>query len=127
MTSSRRRRVAGALSLGATVAVGLAVHGWGSNPVLGDIAGDALYTVAVYSLLVAVWPRLSPVSVGAIAAGGSVAVELFQATGVPATLAERVPPIALVLGRGFDARDLVVYVAAAVVAGVVDTAVRRRR
>ena len=54
-----------------------------------------------------------------------VGVELLQLTGVPLALAERVPPVALLLGTGFDARDLVVYVCAVAVAVAVDIAVSR--
>lgn len=54
-----------------------------------------------------------------------VGVELLQLTGVPLAIAERVPPVTLLLGTGFDARDLVVYVCAVAVAVAVDVAVSR--
>ncbi len=128
--STRTRRTAAAIALAATIAAGLATRAAAVPDLLGDVAGDALYTVAVYAGVVLLAPRLRPVVVGAIAAGWSVAVELFQATGVPIALAAAFRPIALVLGTGFDARDLVVYVVAAVVVLLVDVgagAARRTR
>ncbi len=119
---TRTRRAAATIALATTVAVGLATRAASVPDLLGDVAGDALYTVAVYAALVLLAPRLRPAVVGAIAAGWSVAVELFQATGVPSALAATLPPIALVLGTGFDARDLAVYIAAAIVAVLVDLA-----
>ncbi len=120
--STRTRRTAAAIALAATIAAGLATRAAAVPDLLGDVAGDALYTVAVFAGVVLLAPRLGSPVVGAIAAGWSVAVELFQATGVPIALAAVFRPIALVLGTGFDARDLVVYVAAAVVAVLVDLA-----
>lgn len=122
----RRRRLAGLLALVVTVVAGLLVHRVLPSATATDIAGDALYTVAVYAGLVVLFPALSPRVVAMIAGGWSVAVELFQATGIPLELARRFPPIALVLGTGFNARDLVVYVIAALAALVVDTGLSRR-
>ncbi len=120
-----RRRLIALLALAVVVAAGLVVHLVLPSSDAADIAGDALYTVAVYAGLVVVFPRLRPLVVALVAGGWSVAVELFQATGVPADLAERFRPVALVLGTGFDARDLVVYACAAVVAGLTDAATGR--
>ncbi|MEX8033541.1 DUF2809 domain-containing protein [Microbacterium sp. 20-116] len=120
-----RRRTTALLALAAVVAAGLVVHLVLPSNTATDIAGDALYTVAVYAAVVMVLPRLRPFVVGLIAGGWSVAVELFQATGIPVDLAERFRPIALVLGTGFDARDIVVYVCAAIVAVGADVAVGR--
>lgn len=120
-----RRRTTALLALAAVVAAGLVVHLVLPSNAATDIAGDALYTVAVYAAVVMVLPRLRPFVVGLIAGGWSVAVELFQATGIPVDLAERFRPIALVLGTGFDARDIVVYVCAAIVAVGADVAVGR--
>lgn len=124
------RRIAASIALAATIAAGLATRADVVPELLGDVAGDALYTVAVYAGTVLLLPRLRPAVVGLIAGGWSVAVELFQATGIPIALAEAFRPIALVLGTGFDPRDLVVYVATAVVASSIDVgagAARRTR
>lgn len=99
-----RRRLIALLALAVVVAAGLVVHLVLPSSDAADIAGDALYTVAVYAGLVVGFPRLRPLVVALVAGGWSVAVELFQATGVPADLAERFRPVALVLGTGFDAR-----------------------
>jgi len=124
MTPTRRRVIA-FLSLGVIVAAGLVVHLALTSSAATDIAGDALYTVAVYAGVVVVFPRVRPMVVGLIAGGWSVAVELLQATGIPLDLAERFRPIVLVLGTGFDPRDLLVYACAAIVAGVADAATGR--
>ncbi|TKV57426.1 DUF2809 domain-containing protein [Nakamurella flava] len=109
-----------------TVIAGLLVHrALPASPVT-DIAGDALYTVAVYAGLVSLFPTLAPRIVALLAGGWSVAVELFQATGIPVELARRFPPAALVLGTGFNARDLVVYVMAATAALAVDLRLTHR-
>ncbi|MDQ1083596.1 MULTISPECIES: DUF2809 domain-containing protein [Microbacterium] len=120
------RRPAAAAALVVVVAAGLAVaRGLASSPVT-DIAGDALYAVAAYTGLVLLLPRAPRFALALAAAGWCVAVELLQLTGLPAALAERVPLVALLLGTGFDARDLVVYVFAVVAAAVLDRAVSAR-
>ncbi|WP_295855580.1 DUF2809 domain-containing protein [uncultured Microbacterium sp.] len=121
----RRRRLIALLALAVVVAAGLVVHLALPSSDAADIAGDALYTVAVYGGLVVVFPRLRPLVVALVAGGWSLGVELFQATGVPADLAERFRPIALVLGTGFDPRDLVVSACAAAVVGMTDAATGR--
>ena len=50
-------------------------------------------------------------------------MEFLQLSGVPATLAERFPHVALVFGAGFDPRDLLVYVLAVASAVVLDARV----
>lgn len=108
------------------IAAGLATHRLLPTSAATDIAGDALYAVAAYAGLVVLLPRLRSAAVAAIATGWCLAVELFQATGIPLLLVERFAPIALVLGTGFDARDLLVYVAAVAAVWAIDGAVRRR-
>lgn len=125
------RRLAGALALGAAVAAGLVVHTAMPDTAATDIAGDALYVVAVYAGLVLIVPGVPAWVVGLVAGGWSVAIELFQLTGVPVRLAGEVPLAVLVLGTVFDPRDLAVYVVTAVavaaVDGVVTRALRGRR
>ncbi|MEU8382828.1 DUF2809 domain-containing protein, partial [Streptosporangium sp. NPDC048865] len=71
----RRTRLIALLAALATVAAGLTVRaltgGW-----FGKYAGDALYTVLVYALVVLVWPRITPVRAAACALAFSWAVEL---------------------------------------------------
>jgi hypothetical protein len=121
----RRRRLAAGLALAATVAAGLLVHRMLPASVFADVAGDALYACAVYAALVVVAPHGRRRVVATIAAGWCIAVELFQATGLPVRWAEAFPPVRLVLGSGFDARDLVVYAAAVAAVLATDAAVSR--
>lgn len=114
-----RRRVVAAVVLAIVIVTGLAVHRWAPGA-FGDIAGDALYAAAAYLAAVIVLPRLSPIACGAIALTWCAAVELFQLTGVPLVWGAAVPALKLVLGTGFDARDLVVYTAAVAASVVID-------
>ncbi|MGN7970166.1 DUF2809 domain-containing protein [Microbacterium sp. 22296] len=125
MTPARRRLVALA-ALVVLVAAGLVVAKVLPSSVTTDVAGDALYAAAVYTGLVLLLPRARRVILGVAAIAWCVLVELLQLTGLPVALAERVPPIALVLGTGFDARDLVVYASAVLVAAAADAAVGSR-
>jgi len=113
-----------------TIAAGLIVH-LRVPGIAGDIAGDALYAVLIYLLIVLVLPRVSRRIVAALALLFCIGIELLQLTAVPATVNQAFPPAALVLGRGFDQRDLLVYVVAVMIVLIVDAsiarAVRRRR
>ncbi|WP_248147602.1 ribosomal maturation YjgA family protein [Microbacterium aoyamense] len=119
------RRVAAAIALASVIVAGLAVHAFLPDTSATDIAGDALYAVAAYSGIVLLAPRLKPWVVALIAGAWCVAVELFQLTGIPLALGGLLPPVMLLLGTVFDARDLVIYIAAVVTAGLIDAAVRR--
>lgn len=121
-----RRRTAALGVLVVVIAAGLLVARGLPSSVFTDIAGDALYAVAAYTGLVLLLPRRPRAPLALAAAGWCVAVELLQLTGLPVALAERVPPIALVLGTGFDPRDLVVYVLAVIAAVSIDRAVGAR-
>lgn len=122
-----RRRIVAAVLLAAAIGAGLVVHVLLPDSAATDIAGDALYAAAVYVGVVIAAPRLRPLAVGAISAAWCTAVELFQLTGIPLELGAAFPPSTLVFGTVFDARDLVVYVITAVVAGAADVAVSARR
>ncbi|WP_309104862.1 DUF2809 domain-containing protein [Microbacterium sp.] len=104
------------------IAAGLAVHRFVAGAI-GDIVGDALYACLIYLLLAIVFPGLRATRLGALAVAVCVGVELLQLTGLPALLAAALPPAALVLGTGFDARDLVVYALAILVAVLVHGAI----
>jgi ketosteroid isomerase-like protein len=118
--TSRARRLFAALALTLVVVLGLGIHALTPESAAGDIAGDALYAAAAYAGLVLLLPRSRPAAVAIAAAGWCVAVELLQLTGLPRIWGEVFPPAALLLGSGFDARDLVVYVLAAVAAAAID-------
>lgn len=126
MTARTRRRLTAAGALALVVAAGLAVHAVLPDSAATDIAGDALYAVAVYLLVVVLAPRLRSLAAGLIAAVWCVAVELFQLTGIPLTAGAAFPPAMLVLGTVFDPRDLVVYVVAIAAVTVTDAALRAR-
>lgn len=120
------RRIVLALLAVSAVAVGLSVHRWGRGEV-ADIAGDALYAVLMYLLVGLLLPRMRAPRVALLAFVVCAVIELFQLTSLPRAWSAVFPPIGLVLGSGFDARDLVVYAAATVVAGLVDAGMSRRR
>lgn len=123
--SATRRRLVAALALVVTVVVGLVVTRM-PDSAASDIAGDALYAVAAYLFVVLLAPRVTPLVVGTVAAGWCAAVELFQLTGLPEQWGAAFGPLMLVLGTVFDARDLLIYVAAVAVCALLDAAVRRR-
>jgi hypothetical protein len=122
-----RRRVVALGALLLTVGAGLAVHLLAPDVAASDIAGDALYAVAVYLAVVILLPRRRVVVTGLLAAVWCVGVELFQLIGVPLALGAVFPPIMLVLGTVFDARDIVVYLVTIVAVAVVDSALRASR
>ncbi|MBW9122163.1 DUF2809 domain-containing protein [Microbacterium trichothecenolyticum] len=120
MGLTRTRRIVAAVLLAATVAAGLVVYALLPDTAATDIAGDALYSVAAYVAVVLIAPRLPAIGAGAIAAAWCVGVELFQLTGLPLAWGAQFPPVMLVLGTVFDARDLAVYVATIILATAVD-------
>lgn len=126
MSARTRRRLTSAGALGLVVATGLAVHLLAPDSAASDIAGDALYAVAVYLFVVVLAPRVRSLAAGLVAGGWCVAVELFQLTGVPLTAGAAFPPAMLVLGTVFDARDLVVYLVAIAAVTATDAALRAR-
>ncbi|WP_345802256.1 DUF2809 domain-containing protein [Microbacterium sp. AZCO] len=117
------RRVWAAVLLALTLGAGLVVHLVLPDSHATDIAGDGLYAVAVYLAVVIVAPRLPAVVVAAIALAWCVGVELFQLTGLPGEWAAIFPPIVLVFGTVFDARDLVVYAVTVALALGLDLAI----
>lgn len=119
------RRLVGVGVAVAAVAIGLVVHLAAPDSVASDIAGDALYVVAVWGGLVALFPRRPSWVTGAVVLVWSVGVELFQLTGLPLQWAAEWPAIVLVFGTVFDARDLLVYAVAAIAVSGVDAAARR--
>ncbi|MGJ0389804.1 DUF2809 domain-containing protein [Microbacterium sp. CGR1] len=120
---TRRRRLLAAAVL--VILAGLAVHVLGSGPV-ADFTGDALYAVMIYLVIAAVFARAACWVIGAVAVVVCTLIELFQLTGIPAGWAEAFWPVRLVLGAGFDARDLIAYAVGAITATVCDLVLRRR-
>lgn len=108
---SRIRR--GALGAAAiTIAAALGIRATGAGD-FAKYAGDALYTVLLYALVVAVAPRVRPLVAGSVALGVSWAVEFAQLTSVPAELSAHSTLARLVLGSTFNAPDLFWYVVGA--------------
>lgn len=119
-----RRRIVLAVLAATTVGLGLLVHR-NSSGALGDITGDALYAVLVYLLAAFVAPRWPRPAVALFAFAVCAGVELLQLTGLPRDWASAFPPIELVLGTGFDLRDIVVYAAAVAAASLADVVLTR--
>ncbi|MDH6124015.1 DUF2809 domain-containing protein [Kitasatospora sp. GP82] len=105
-----RLTAAGAAVL--TVAAGLGIRA-GAGGEVSKVAGDALYTVLVYTLVVALAPRTRPVKAAGVALAISWVVEFVQLSGVPAELSQRSVVARLVLGTTFNAPDLFWYVVGA--------------
>jgi len=124
----RTRAPYAALALG-TIALGLVVHLGGA--VLGratrDIVGDALWAAMVAWWIAAVAPHAPLQARAGVALGLSFAVELSQLYHTPALDALRATRMGhLVLGSGFDPRDLAAYTAGVAAAVLLERAVRRR-
>ncbi len=120
----RFRRIAWAIALVALIGAGLGVHALLPDTHATDIAGDALYAAAVYSLVALLAAAWHPLAVGGVALAGCVGVELFQLTGIPLALGAVFPPAMLVLGTVFDPRDLLVYAVTVVLVTGTDAAAR---
>ncbi|MFD4656728.1 DUF2809 domain-containing protein [Kitasatospora sp. NPDC058444] len=108
------------------VVAGLAVRAAAGGD-LAKYAGDALYTVLVYALVVLVAPRVRPVRAAVVAAGVSWLVELFQATGLPEEWGRRSGLVHLVLGSTFNPPDLFWYLVGAGCAGALHRVLRTSR
>lgn len=106
-----------------TIALGLASRRFPIGVFVWDKSlGDALYAVMVYFVAALVRPSLGPRALGLLAFGISFAIELFQATGIPARL-PRV--LQLVLGTSFGWHDVVCYAVGAAFVALVDGLVLR--
>jgi hypothetical protein len=120
MGVSRRRVRYLVLAIG-TIIVGLMVHLGGSllPPVFRDVLGDALWATMVVWWMGVAAPRLRLRTRGLAALAVCVAVELSQRYHPPFLDAlRRTLPGHLVLGSGYDPRDLLAYAAGVVVAVV---------
>jgi hypothetical protein len=109
-----------------TVAAGLSVR----SVLGGDLAkyaGDALYALLIFWLVLVVAPRTRAWVAAVVAFAVSVAVELFQLTGIPAELGAHSVVARLVLGTTFNAPDLPFYAVGAALGWAVHRAVRSTR
>lgn len=105
----------------ATIAVGLWVHrgGAGFGPVARDVVGDALWSTMILWWFGALMPHRSVWWRGTAALTVCVLVELSQLLHTEALDAVRQTSVGhLVLGSGFDLRDLVAYTIGILIAAV---------
>lgn len=102
-----------------TVAAGLGVRLLWDGPV-PKYAGDALYTVLIYTLVLLARPSVRPRVAAPVAAGLSWAIEFAQLGDIPAVLRP-------VLGSTFNAPDLLWYAVGAATAWAAHTLWLRRR
>jgi Protein of unknown function (DUF2809) len=112
----------------ATIALGLLVHLRGSAlpAAARDVLGDALWAVMIVWLVSVVAPSARLVTRGAVALALCWAVELSQRLHAPSLDALRATTAGhLVLGSGFDPRDLAAYVVGVLAAVVIERAARR--
>lgn len=120
-----RTRVLAAIAAVVTVAAGLAIRSLMAGDA-GKYAGDALYTVLVYALIVVAAPRSRPMTVAWVALAVSWAIEFLQLTTIPASLSARSGQ-RLVLGSTFNPPDLFWYAVGAAFAWLVHATARARR
>jgi hypothetical protein len=126
LRTALRARLAPALAVPLTIATGLAARVWLSG-LPAKVAGDALYTVLVYVLVLLVSPATRPLRAFAIALGVSVAVELFQLTPYPAWLSSKHVLLRLVFGTTFGFVDIAGYVVGALGAVAMHSLAHARR
>lgn len=119
-----RRRIALALAGIATIALGLGIRAFVDAAWAGP-AGDVLYATLMYLAIAFVLPRTARWQVAALALAVCWAIELFQATGIPAQLAQVFPPVRLLLGTTFVPLDLLSYAIGVGLAVVADAVVVR--
>jgi len=113
----------------ATIAVGLVVHlrGAALGPVARDVLGDALWAMMIAWLAGVVAPRARLAVRCACAYVVCATVEFSQLYHAPALDAARATTLGhLVLGSGFDPRDLAAYAAGVALAALLESAIRRR-
>ena len=111
-----------------TIAIGLVVHFHGSalSPAMRDAAGDALWATMIAWWMGALAPGARLAMRGPIAYAICVLVELSQLYHAPTLDALRETSIGhLVLGSGFDVRDLVAYAVGVAVAVALEAIVTR--
>jgi hypothetical protein len=108
-----------ALAAVLTVVAGLAVRLLWDGPV-AKYAGDALYTVLIYALIVLAWRHVRPVVAALVAAGLSWVIEFAQLGEIPAILRP-------VLGSTFNPPDLFWYAVGAAAAWALHARLSHRR
>jgi len=123
-TSRASRPVAIAMAF-LVLFVGLALRRWAGGA-FAKYAGVALYGALIYTLVIAIAPRLSPWRAAAIVLGFCWAIEFGQLSSIPASLAKRSMLARLVLGTTFNLPDLFGYVAGIAPVAAADGGLRAR-
>jgi hypothetical protein len=122
MTRISARFVYFALAAG-TIALGLWVHRGGAVPDVDarDVLADAIWAGMIVWWVGAIAPGVTLMMRSALALGICFAVELSQLIHVPALDAVRQTTVGhLILGSGFDARDLASYAMGVAAATLLD-------
>jgi hypothetical protein len=117
-----------ALALG-TIALGLGVHWYGAafGPTVRDVIGDALWAAMIAWWVAALVPGSSLRGRGVVALAICFAVELSQLYATPTLDALRHTTAGhLVLGSGFDLRDLLAYTLGVLAAALIERTLRVR-
>lgn len=104
------------------------MHGLGFGAIAKDVVGDALYAAMMVWWIGAVAPRWSLVVRAASAFVLCTIIETSQLLHAPMIDAVRATRLGhLVLGSGFDSRDLVAYAVGVAAAGLLELLMRRSR
>jgi hypothetical protein len=131
LTSTARARGRYAVLAGVTIAAGLAVHfagGRAPTSAWRDILGDALWAAMILGWIGIALPRAHPAARAAAALAICFAVEFSQLLHAPWLDAWRGSTVGhLVLGSGFDPRDLGAYAAGVLVAASLSAFLDRGR
>jgi hypothetical protein len=120
-----RRRAAFLALACATIAAGLLVHlrGAALGPAARDVLGDALWALMIAAWAGVLAPRARCRARSLVAYAVCVGVEVSQLYHAPALDAARATPVGhLVLGSGFDPRDLVAYAMGVALAALLESA-----
>ena len=127
MTAGSRARLVYITLALITIALGLWVHrGAALGAVARDVLGDALWATMIAWWIGAVAPRMHLTGRSAVAFGICVAVEVSQLIHMPALDSLRSTPMGhLVLGSGFDPRDIVAYATGVAIAAGAEWLLRR--
>jgi hypothetical protein len=95
-------------------------------PIYDKSLGDALYAVAAYLTLALILPRRRPLVLASLALAGCLAVEAFQATGIPARY-DQLVIVRWLIGTEFSWHDVACYFVGIAVIVTVDVLVLRPR
>ena len=128
MTAYARARLTFIALALVTIVLGLWVHGNSAlQPVARDVLGDALWATMIAWWLGALIPRTGLAARSGAAFGSCLLVELSQLIHTPWLGAVRETTVGrLVLGSGFDPRDIAAYALGVAVAAASERAARPR-